>query len=77
LQFLFFLEGGLSQVIRVLKDLGGTSNDDYALDSDYKNDLSFIFLLHLDEDACIAHSTTTVNNSEIVSNNSGEVDLSL
>ena len=30
--------------------------------------------LHLDEDACIAHNTTTVNNSEIVSNNSGEVD---
>lgn len=48
--------------------------DDYAVDSDYRNDLSFIFLLHLDEDACIAHSTTTVNNSEIVSNNSGEVD---
>lgn len=35
--------------------------DDYAVDSDYRNDLSFIFLLHLDEDACIAHSTTTVN----------------
>jgi len=48
--------------------------DDYAVDSDYRNDLSFIFLLHLDEDVCIAHSTTTVNNSEIVSNNSGDVD---
>ena len=49
--------------------------DDYAVDSDYRNDLSFIFLLHLDEDACIAQSTsTTVNNSEIVSNNSGEID---
>jgi len=49
--------------------------DDYAVGSDYRNDLSFIFLLHLDEDACIAQSTaTTVNNSEIVSNNSGEID---
>lgn len=49
--------------------------DDYAVDSDYRNDLSFIFLLHLDDDACIARGTAaTVNNSEIVSNNSGEVD---
>jgi hypothetical protein len=50
--------------------------DDYAVDSDYRNDLSFIFLLHIDDDACIARgtATTTVNNSEIVGNNSGEVD---
>lgn len=39
--------------------------DDYAVDSDYRNDLSFIFMLHLDEDACIAQSpATTVSNTE-------------
>jgi poly-gamma-glutamate capsule biosynthesis protein CapA/YwtB (metallophosphatase superfamily) len=48
--------------------------DDYAVDSDYRNDLSFIFLLHMEEDTCIAHSTAvTTNKSELDDNNSSEL----
>lgn len=46
--------------------------DDYAVDSDYRNDLSFIFLLRLEEDCCITHDPSYASNcGEYVNNSSG------
>lgn len=52
--------------------------DDYAVHSDYRNDLSFIFLLHLEEDYCVTDSTGTAFNYKKYNNNnnSGEVKRS-
>jgi hypothetical protein len=53
--------------------------DDYAVDSAYRNDLSFIFLLHLDEATCIIHNTgitdgnTKSNSRDVGNRNSGDI----
>lgn len=47
--------------------------DDYAVDPEYRNDLSFIFLLCLEEDYCVTRSIRSASNyGEYVNSNSSE-----
>lgn len=47
--------------------------DDYAVDLEYRNDLSFIFLLCLEEDYCVTRSICSASNyGEYVNSNSSE-----
>ena len=57
----------------------GNFIDDYAVHTDYRNDLSFIFLLHLEEDYCVTDSTSTggeVRRSGLYTSNTGYMNSS-